>query len=764
MAQVRIKSSGNSLNDSEIENIASEETLLNILTRLESIDNVLHDKPSGTTSSSEKTPPAKSMDAYFNKIKEKLGIPANKTDAGKVKKSAESQVNSIEKTTSALDTLGPMVAGISEAFAGMAVIETVTSAFHSIVNTAGLLVGTFISGKTSLSDFLSAIANGTANIPILGTLTSILSYGMTQIDSWNKSLYALNMVGASFNNSMVSMVVGAASAGMALQDYSSVITANAQGLAKFGTVMDGVRVFTGVANITMKEYVGQLTDMGISLADYQRELPGILSLFGASMKAHGASDQLLASSAMQLTSEFDAMAKLTGQSRDEQAKQLQALEVDAAWKLKMSQMSTTELANQNMALAEVNATMGPTSALLYKMHVLGIVPLTKDMQILQATVPGIGKSFDDISNKMKNGKYDPTDVDNRIGDMLESGIKSGAGFQEILNAVSSGLDDASAGSIAKIQGELLAHQDLYIKNGVFNKVLFDQKMKEIRDTQTAGEKIRESLASWSAEFMKLEAVFIDLVMGPLLKVITPTIDAIVKTLESADIQNRIKNIFEEISTALGNIVNWVIENGNTIEAMVLTFFNVIVSIIGVIVSVAQFIFNHLTLIKVLATIILSVFAIITVIALAMLAVSAYNLLAGGLIAAALTLIDLPLLAIVGIVIAVVAGLFLLVGAIWWVIDKLSSFVPGISSPGPAPTMTSLGGGSYTPSISGMIAAPQGAASQIGNPQTAGIDNQPAVNNDEQTEILSNILDQIKIGNNHNERTSRATTQIASQTA
>jgi len=568
MATVRIVSKGNTLDGSELDNIASEETLLALLEQLKIINGGASEIKKESTKTKTNT------DKHFDLLGKVIG--KNKADTVQHIFNAIKGVGAGEAGSA-----GGLIAKIAPELAVMtafiAVLDVAKNTFFGLVNTSALLVKSFVDGQSSLSDYTKALAAGTQHILIIGTLVGLFSKGIEIIDSWNNKLYELNTVGAGFNNSLIEMRQRAADAGLSLEDYSKIIIANKDNFATFGSIMNGVNTYNKIATISMRDYTDQLANMGISLSQYQEELPGVLSLFGASMKAHGASDKQLASSAIELTSQFDAMAKLTGKTREQQVADMQKLTADAAWKLKLSEMSDSERTQELAALNEVNSTMGATAAELYKMKVLGIVPLGKEMQILMATVPGLDRQFTEMSQLAAQGKLLPGEMDRRIAEMVGSGLRAGKGLEQILKAATSGIGGTPE-TIAKIQSELMANSQSFLdKNGVFNEELFRQNLATVRAQADKEDGIRKSLAEWNSSVKLLQDFFFQKILQPIMYKLAPIISNIVKK-------------FEAKQGSLQGLIDGVV--------------NIVVGFVGIVGSIVSFVMNNWGLIKIIFDVLL----------------------------------------------------------------------------------------------------------------------------------------------------------------
>ena len=551
MANVRIISKGGTLDGSELDNIASEETLLALLEQLKIING------NNTILKKDAVEGKTKTDKHFDTLGKIIG--QNKADTIKnIFSAVGGSRKGAGEDGEAFSMISKLIPELAELGIVISILDAAKNVFYGLANTSGMLAKAFMAGQSSFADYTKAVAEGLKNIPVIDNLFGLFAEGIGIVDSWNNKLFELNSVGAGFNNSLIEMRQFASDAGMSLEEYSKIIMSNASKFSLFGSVMEGVTVYNKVVAISMRDYTDQLSNMGISLSQYQNELPGILSLFGASMKARGTSDKELANSALILTGQFDAMSKITGQTREQQAADLQKMTADAAWQLKLTEMNTTEQEQQIAALSEIKSTMGETAAELYKMKVLGIVPLNKEMQLLMATVPGLDKQFSEMSELAAKGKLTPEEMDRRVSEMVGSGLKAGKGLEQILRAATSGIGGTPE-TIAKIQAELMANKQEFYKNGVFDEQMFQQNIKKAREKAVQEDKISKSMAEFNSKIKILQDYFYSQILIPIMDRLQPVIDSIVKKFESNDgsiknmVDGLVKIIYGVSSVVLGII-------------------------------------------------------------------------------------------------------------------------------------------------------------------------------------------------------------------
>lgn len=452
MASVKIRTHGNStLGDLELENFSTEETLLAILDQLKSISSTF--PTTGTIAPDTKK--------HQNKVEDLFHKMVDKTNVSKgLKNSAHSAVSSVfgnAHTDKSLSNISSIVNHLAPDFISIGIlvssIEGVTKGLHESLNflsksvsslffIVGGFAHTILNGKDALSDYTNVIKAGTASLPIIKNFTALMAAGVQKLDNWNTTILELTKVGANFNGEISTMVLSAADAGISLNQFASIVQANAANFSTFGSVMEGVSVYSKVAQTTMQEYGSTLASMGISLAQYNEELPAILGLFGSSMLARGASEKQLAKAALDLTSNFDAMSQVTGKTRQQQAQELASMTQDAAWQQKLATMSASEQENQLKILNQLNGALGNNFAQLYKLSILGMPPLTRELQILTATVPNLQTHFrelGEIAEKGNGGLRDQIHMNHISALIAGDAMKSTRSFQTAIAAAAAGL-------------------------------------------------------------------------------------------------------------------------------------------------------------------------------------------------------------------------------------------------------------------------------------------------------------------------------------
>lgn len=607
MATVQIKAHGNATFDGvEFQNFSTEETLKALLdqfTAFASGFKTITDKSGVTTEKNQ---------SKIEKLLAGVGLGEAAAGVGKIStpltnvvEPAISFLKPFSGIIEGLEILTPeilvavlafkLIAGVVQVF--QTALNLVSRSITSLFSVTGNLANAFVSGKKTMADYFDAIARGTASIPIIGMFTGLLASSAAILSKWNDTLFELNSVGADFGNSITYMIANAAKTGLSLEQYSRIIKDNVSALAQFGTVMQGVRTYTAVANISMNEYGQQIEDLGISLEQYQSELPGILGLFGASMKATGASNKELAASAIDLTTQFTELSKITGKSREQQRDDLARLTADAAWKQKLSTLSNGEQEKYLAALGKIQGTAGDSFAELYKLSVLGMPPLTKELQIMTATMPGLNAEFNRMTQLVKSGnpatEAYKKQMDSISADIVETGLKSGQSLETLVSAASAGLSGTPE-TIAKFQKQLLDNNAAYYADGQFQKQKFLAALEQARIEAETYDKIHSNLTQFTLSISKLQDTFYTTVIGPLLEKISPVIEDIANALQNNS--GAFTEIINQIADGITKFGTWIVANQPVIQEDLKKFISTVGSVFGGIIDVTKFVFDHWSII------------------------------------------------------------------------------------------------------------------------------------------------------------------------
>ena len=181
--------------------------------------------------------------------------------------------------------------------------------------------------KSMLGQVLGLERLGIVSGVAADAMSDVVKYAEKNVDAWRK----LSDVGASFGNDVIAMDVAAKNMRLSTEDMADIVRKNTKDLAVLGGTVDGgAKVFTDFSRVFHESGVNeQLLQMGMN----EKEINELLVLQATSTRnmrrMDDAAKEAEVKAAKELAVEMDAMARLTGKSRQEQMEAQRALKNDA---------------------------------------------------------------------------------------------------------------------------------------------------------------------------------------------------------------------------------------------------------------------------------------------------------------------------------------------------------------------------------------------------------------------------------------------------
>jgi len=291
-----------------------------------------------------------------------------------------------EESTGAMSRLGG-------GFKGLA-----TGAF-SLAMKMGSLGTAFMTGSDRLSDL-------TSGIPIVSTFTQILD------DNLN-TYREISSVGATFGNSIASMRLSAATAEMSLEGFQNMVSQNSENMAMLGgTVSDGAERFSRISKELRTSEIGErFMGMGMTISDLNEGVGDFIELQARQGRLDQMSNRQIREGSAAYVEELDALARLTGKSRKEQADLIAQNQAQANVAAMRSKLEGERLANFDASMA---AASGISQEFGTVMADLGDgVAQTEFGQKLQSQIPEFGT----LAEQMAAGEISSEEFARRMQDL-----------------------------------------------------------------------------------------------------------------------------------------------------------------------------------------------------------------------------------------------------------------------------------------------------------------------------------------------------------
>lgn len=286
--------------------------------------------------------------------------------------------------------------------------ETLKKTFSALASGMVDLSGKLLAGTSNSSDLFASFEKlpGVAGLVATG-FKKVAQFQEENLDAYQK----ITDAGVSFGGSLTDMRTAAASTYMTLEQFSGLMKRNSETFAKLGGNVDqGARAFTGLSNSLLKSEAGDsLRALGYTTVQVNEGLAGYLAATGGRNQKEMQNTTAMTKGATEYLTQLDALATITGKSREEQEKQLKEASANAAYEAYLQTLDEEGKKKATLAMQNALATGGKAGADVLKSQLLGLPPMTEAAQKLTALGPNVangikqmGDAVNDTSKTMKD--------------------------------------------------------------------------------------------------------------------------------------------------------------------------------------------------------------------------------------------------------------------------------------------------------------------------------------------------------------------------
>jgi len=275
---------------------------------------------------------------------------------------------------------------------------------------------------TEAAELTKKIASGSAeasdvfgSLSKIGGVTGAVFSGMQKLasmqEAYLKTYQDLSSSGVNFGGSLTQMRMAASSTYMTLDGFAKLMKNNSESFAKMGgTANEGAQAFTKVAADMQKSQIGdQLRGLGYTSDQANQGLANYIAMTGGRNKEEMKNTKGLAAAAGEYMGQLDALAQITGKSREEQERQLKEASANAAYEAYLLTLDEEGKKKAQASMQNALATGGKAGADLLKSQLLGLPPMTDAAKKLEALGPNVangikqmGIAVNDSSKSMKD--------------------------------------------------------------------------------------------------------------------------------------------------------------------------------------------------------------------------------------------------------------------------------------------------------------------------------------------------------------------------
>lgn len=306
--------------------------------------------------------------------------------------------------------------GVSGGFKG------ITQISKTLANSLGSMTKLVVSGNQSLGAFVGSMKTG---VKAIDGFTSAAAAFVNYFEEAQGSLRALSKNGASFNNSVLDMKEAAATAQMELKVFQEAIQMNAKGLLGYGqTLTQSAQRASKIVKAAADSGVTlNLMNMGMSAEESRKYVIEFTASLAKSNKVRSTSDTTMAVASLGYYKELDALAKITGKSREQQEEAIKEMTAETLFKQKMARLDPVKQAEIRATMAKIQAKQGTEAAKIYRDQLIGVsVPLRKSARMQTALFNESTEANRRLADAQLRGEVSQE----RINDVVNNGTAANA--------------------------------------------------------------------------------------------------------------------------------------------------------------------------------------------------------------------------------------------------------------------------------------------------------------------------------------------------
>ena len=366
------------------------------------------------------------------------------------------------------------------------------------VATAGSETATKIRGlDAAVSPLIGKLIQGTANASDLFAsfeklpgMLGVFATGLRRVAEFQeqnlKTYQDISDAGVSFGGSLTQMRMAASNTYMTLEKFSDLIKRNSETFAKMGgTANDGAKAFASLSNSLLKSEAGDsLRNLGYTTDQVNQGLASYISMTGGRNAQELKNTKDITNGATAYLSQLDALAEITGKSREEQQKELQEKMKNAQFEAKLQGMSEEEKKKATIGLANALAVGGKGAADAFQSKIMGVPPLTKEAQMFTATMSKTNESVMRSANNVSDSSKSVNDQNKELVNGIRANEQDVKKFGSA-TAYAMGVMGGEAGKTIT-EGQARANRSAQQSDESLRKAIdIDAKKKELADSEAA---------------------------------------------------------------------------------------------------------------------------------------------------------------------------------------------------------------------------------------------------------------------------------------
>lgn len=428
---------------------------------------------------------------------------------------------SINQVNSALQATAPQMNGLGKAaFAAGAAFGSVENAISNVVNTTKKLA----SGSAQASDIFASFS------ALPGPL-GLVSKGFAQLAAFQEaqlaSYQSMTKAGVNFGGSLVDLRLAASNTYMTMQEFSSMMKENGGTLARMGMTADqGARSFVLASNSLQKSGLGDnLRGLGYTAQEVNQGMLDYISITGGRSKKEMQNTDALAKGTSAYLSELDALAQITGKTKEEQEKALKEAATNAAWDAYLATLNPEESKKAIQGINEAFAKGGKGAQQAFMSAAQGLPPMTKEAQQYTA----VARNMNGVTMQQASMIKDST---KSLEDMKRAGnAYSVAAVEDKKNIENAGRAIIMGnGELAGTMSNIFKSSTLAVKQGTDTLDGANKQRAEVEKNQAERAKSQAADAAKTQKSLQEFGQAIMALVSPIINTLLPVINKIIQVM------------------------------------------------------------------------------------------------------------------------------------------------------------------------------------------------------------------------------------------
>jgi hypothetical protein len=428
--------------------------------------------------------------------------------------------------------------------------DNLKKTFSALASGMADLTGKLLNGSDKSSDLFDAFSKlpGAAGLVASG-FAKVARFQEENLGAYQK----ITDAGVSFGGSLTDMRTAAASTYMTLEQFTGLMKRNGETFAKLGgTVDQGARAFTGLSNSLLKSEAGDnLRALGYTTEQVNEGLAGYLSVTGGRNKQEMQNTAKLTEGASAYLTQLDALAAITGKSREEQEKQLKEASNNAAYEAYVQGLDEEGKKKATLAMQNALATGGKAGADLLKSQLLGLPPMTEAAQKLQALGPNVANGIKQMGDAVGDTSKSMKDVEKGRAAAQAGASKDTANLGKgLLSALS-----MMSGPDAQMASALQKQDNINKQQGIKTAADAENQMKTVTEEQKKRQESESKAAVENQKAMQELGQSILSILMPAIKFLTAVMNPVAKIISAVMAQ------FEKLNGIVQTLIATLIAAG-----------------------------------------------------------------------------------------------------------------------------------------------------------------------------------------------------------